>query len=38
MTETTSPVPPTQCATVTKWGQWINRDKPETGSGDREVD
>jgi len=36
-TPTTPGVPPTQCTLVTRWGEWINRDKPETGSGDREV-
>ncbi|KAH3698669.1 hypothetical protein DPMN_086215, partial [Dreissena polymorpha] len=29
-------VQPTVCATTSHWSSWINRDKPETGSGDKE--
>ncbi|WAR09835.1 CRAM-like protein [Mya arenaria] len=36
-TATPTAVPTTVCATTTHWSSWLNRDKPTTGGGDKEV-
>ncbi|WAQ93441.1 EDIL3-like protein [Mya arenaria] len=36
-TATPTAVPTTVCATTTRWSSWLNRDKPTTGEGDKEV-
>ncbi|WAR09825.1 MFGM-like protein [Mya arenaria] len=36
-TATPTAVPTTVCATTTRWSSWMNRDKPTTGEGDKEV-
>lgn len=36
-TMTPTAAPTTVCTTVAKWSSWVNRDKPSTGDGDKEV-
>ena len=37
ITETPTQAPTTVCATTTRWSNWVNRNKPGTGTGDFEV-
>ena len=36
-TGTPTQAPSTECPKTTKWSNWLNRDRPSTGSGDKEV-